>query len=219
MSLLQNFRKAIMALICKPIAHFWFGLNLLHKERLPEKGPAIIIANHNSHLDTFLLLTLFKTSLLDRLKPVAAADYFLKGGFSSWVSLRLIGILPVTRERKREESDPLQACYRALERGDILIIFPEGSRGAPEEMSNFKTGIARIARQFPEVPVVPIYLQNAGRALPKGKHIPVPFVFTAIIGEALTYPGDRAEFMDQLRSAMAVLKEEAPPLKWPEQES
>ena len=214
MRFLQPIRKIIMAVIVKPVTRLWFGLNFLHPERMPDAGPAIVIANHNSHLDTLLLLSLFKTKLLHRLRPVAAADYFLKSGFSAWISLNLIGILPIRRDRKRGEKDPLNACYRALERGDILIIFPEGSRGAPEEMSSFKTGIARIARQFPKVPIIPIYIQNAGRALPKGKKVPVPLVFSAIVGQALYYGGDRAALMQQIKLSMETLREEAPPLHW-----
>lgn len=205
-----------MLLIAKPFAIFWLGLNILHKERLPRNGPAIIVANHNSHLDTFVMMCLFRIKLLHKLRPVAAADYFLKGGFISWISLNIIGILPITRDRQKRDQDPLEGCYKALNDNEILIIFPEGSRGAPEEMSDFKNGVARIAKKYPSVPVIPVYMQGTGRALPKGHHIIVPFVCTVVIGQPIPYEGNRPEFMADLRGAVDALKTQAPPLRWEE---
>ncbi len=92
---------------------------------------------------------------------------------------------PLKRRPSKEEGHPLLGVKKALEARDIVIIFPEGSRGNPEEMSSFKTGIAHLAKEFPTVPVIPVCIHGAGKALPKGEALFVPFVIDVDI-KALT---------------------------------
>ncbi len=123
-------RFAFWLLIARPLALVVLGLNARHRERLPRTGPAIIAANHNSHLDTLVLVSLFPLSLLSTLRPVAA-DYFLRNRWLAWFTQHVIGILPIDRETQGGR-DPFQPCEDVLDRGDIFILFPEGSRGEPE---------------------------------------------------------------------------------------
>jgi 1-acyl-sn-glycerol-3-phosphate acyltransferase len=108
----------------------------------------------------------------------------------------------------------LAEAKHALADGDILIVFPEGTRGAPEEMGAFKAGVARLAEATPDTPVIPIYIQGAGRALPRGSKIPVPFDITIVIGQALKFDGSRPDLIAALRARIDELKALAPPLKW-----
>jgi 1-acyl-sn-glycerol-3-phosphate acyltransferase len=164
--MLQTTRRYGLMLIVRPIARLLFGLDVIGKEKLPQAGPAIVAANHNSHVDTIVLLCLFPSKLLPKLRPVAAADHFDKGGFGSWFSRNIIGNIPITRGASRSEV-VLAGAKEALARGEILVVFPEGSRGAPEEMTRFKTGEARLVEACPQATVTPVYLQGAGRSRPK----------------------------------------------------
>ncbi len=202
-------RLAFFALIARPLALIVLGVNVRHRERLPGSGPAIIAANHNSHLDTLVLLSLFQLKLLSRLRPVAAADYFTVNPLLAWFSLNVIGILPIQRATKGG-ADPLKPCEAALERGEILVLFPEGSRGEPEVMSRFKRGIAVLAARRPEVPVTPVFLHGLGKALPKDDPILVPFFCDVFIGETMHGLPDQGIFMSDLEARMQALASELP---------
>jgi 1-acyl-sn-glycerol-3-phosphate acyltransferase len=202
-------RLAFFALIARPLALIVLGLNVRQRERLPPTGPAILAANHNSHLDTLVLLSLFPLRLLPKLRPVAAADYFTVNPLLAWFSLNVIGILPIKRESKGG-ADLLKPCELALERGEILVLFPEGSRGEPEVMGRFKRGIAVLAARRPDVPVTPIFLHGLGKALPKDDPILVPFFCDVFVGEAIFGNPEQAVFMTELTTRMQALASELP---------
>ncbi|HZF16002.1 MAG TPA: lysophospholipid acyltransferase family protein [Steroidobacteraceae bacterium] len=201
-------RFLFFGVIARFVGLIVLGLNVRHRERLPRAGPCIVIANHNSHLDTITLMTLLPLKLLPKVHPVAAADYFLRNRLLAWFALQVIGIVPINRERKRPDEDLLAPVREALARGDILIFFPEGSRGEPEQLTQFKSGIARLAEQFPAVPVVPIFMHGLGKSLPKGEAILVPFFIDVFVGEPLQGSADREGFMISLRARMDALAAE-----------
>jgi 1-acyl-sn-glycerol-3-phosphate acyltransferase len=206
--MIRVLRHLFFLLVVRPLLLFMLGVNLRHRERLPLAGPAIVAANHNSHLDTLLLMTLFPQSLLDRLRPVAATDYFLASRGLAWFARNIIGIIPLARDARAFHGDPLAECDAALGRNAILILFPEGSRGAPEKLGAFKSGIAHLARRHPGVPVVPVFLHGLGKVLPKGEFVPVPFFVDVFIGEPLVWSGDKAGFMAEFDRRIHALAEE-----------
>ena len=201
-------RHLFFLLLVRPLVFVVLGLNVRHGARLPRRGPAIVVANHNSHLDTAVLMTLFPQRRLEDLRPVAAADYFLKNRWLAWFATRIIGIIPLERGRRAGAGDPLAGCDAALGDGRILILYPEGSRGEPEQLVDFKSGIAHLAKRHPEVPVVPVFLHGLGKALPKGEAVLVPFFCDVFVGEALAWTGARASFMAALDKAMGELAAE-----------
>ena len=210
-------RFLLLILVARPLALFMTGADVSGRERLPLKGPAIVAANHSSHVDTLLLLAIFPSRALARVRPAAAADYFLKDPVIGWFSRHVIGIVPVARLKAGRDEDVLAPARAALAAGDIVVVFPEGTRGDGEEgdgMGQLKSGVARLAEAFPDAPVTPVWIQGAGRVLPKGEAIPVPLNCAVLVGEHLAWEGDRHAFMAKLRAALLALKAEAPPLRW-----
>ncbi|MDB5048458.1 MAG: 1-acyl-sn-glycerol-3-phosphate acyltransferase [Fibrobacteres bacterium] len=196
--------------IIRPIIMVILGLNIRRRELLPTQGPAVLAANHNSHLDTMVLITMMPLRLLRKVRPVAAADYFLRNGLLAWFSLSIIGIIPIRRKKAdgAPDSDPLEPCYQALARGDILIFFPEGTRGEPESISGFKSGICKLGKRFPEMPVIPIFMHGLGKSLPKGEGILVPHFVDVFVGEPLRYEGKSEIFKEELEARMLGLAKE-----------
>ncbi|MCM8538805.1 MAG: 1-acyl-sn-glycerol-3-phosphate acyltransferase, partial [Lentisphaeraceae bacterium] len=188
------------ALIIKPLTLIVLGLNIRGRKNLPKKGPAIIAANHNSHLDTMVLMGLYPLSQVHRLRPVAAADYFLKNKFIKWFSLQVIGIIPLERKARKSKDELFSGCKTALEKGDILILYPEGSRGDAGKMSELKKGIFHISKLVEDTLISPVIMNGLSKSLPKGEALLVPFNCDVIIGELL-HSGDSADdFIQELKS-------------------
>lgn len=206
-------RFLYFAILVRAVILVWLGLNVRHRERLPNDGPTIIAANHNSHLDTMALISLFPLKLLPKIRPVAAADYFETGGLWGWFAKNIIGIIPVKRGSGKE-GNPLEPCERALDRGEILIIFPEGSRGEPEAMQAFKKGIGHLAKARRKVPVVPVFMYGLGKAMPKGSGLIVPFNCTVSVGEKLYGKPSYDGFVKELEASMTALAKQEKLPEW-----
>jgi 1-acyl-sn-glycerol-3-phosphate acyltransferase len=194
-----------MLLVLRPFFLLFIGLRVRGREHLPPEDPFILVANHSSHLDAASLLTLFPLSRLRRIRPVAARDYFERNAAVAWLSRVLFNILPIARKAITPEDHPVEAMRRALERGESLILFPEGTRGAGPGPAPFHAGVARLVEAVPGVPVVPAYLENMGRSLPKGEFLPVPFFCEVRLGPPLRPAGTRAEVLAQVERAVRAL--------------
>lgn len=187
--------------LVRPVVLIVLGLNITGREKLPAQGPAIIAANHNSHLDTMVLMSLMPLRLLHKVRPVAAADYFLKNRWRAWFSLNVIGIIPLARRGRMDRDALFEGCSAALADGDILILFPEGSRGKAEEMQPLKKGLFHLVSAHPDVAVIPVVMHGLGRALPKGDPILVPFNCDVVVGDPLPVPTEGKAFMDVVEQA------------------
>ena len=210
-------RLLFWILIARPLVLVVLGLNVRNPQGLPARGPAIVVANHNSHLDTFVLMSLFPLRLLGKLRPVAAADYFLKNRALAWFTLNIVNMIPVERPQPgkfKRDTDPLQESIAALKGSDILLVFPEGTRGDAETLAKFKGGVARLKEQFPDVPVIPVYMQGLGRVMPKGEIALVPVVVDVFVGAPVPWSGNRPDFTHAMEEAVVSLKAQAPNRTW-----
>ena len=207
-------RYLFFLVFVQPIVLIVLGLNVRRRHLLPQSGPAIVVANHNSHLDAIVLMTLFGMKNLKIVHPVAAADYFLKSPLLSWFSTHIIGILPLERNVSAVRADPLAGICQRLDRGDILILFPEGSRGEPEQLAEFRTGVAHLAKRYPAVPIVPVFLHGLGKALPRGEGLLVPFFVDVFVGEPVLWTGKRDEYMSALNHRFNELRSERHHPEW-----
>lgn len=144
----------------------------------------IIVANHNSHLDTMTILASLPGKILHKVKPVAAADHFGKTRLKTVLSNFFINTLLIQRKRDKENpaNDPINKMIKALDDGYSLILFPEGTRGAPEVQQPLKPGIALVLSQRPHVKYVPAYMKGMGKAMPKDDNLIVPHSSTLVYG-------------------------------------
>jgi 1-acyl-sn-glycerol-3-phosphate acyltransferase len=202
-------------MVVKPLALVVLGLNVRRGNLLPRAGPAILVANHNSHLDTIVLLSLFPYRVATKVRPVAAADYFLrKNRILAWFALHVVRIIPVDRTLRAATVEMLHGVSVALAAGEIVLLYPEGTRGEPEHLGQFRSGIAHIAKPHPEVPVIPVFVHGAGKALPRGESILVPFFCDIFVGTPLFWCGDRSEFMERLEHRFHELAAEGEFPQW-----
>ncbi len=203
-------RVALAAAAIRPFVKGLVGLEVHGAGNLPARDPFLLVANHDSHLDTLVLLSLFPLGRLGRIRPVAAADYWLSSPLKRFAASACLNVLPVVRGA-RAGDDPLAPLSAALARGESLILFPEGTRGEPEVLERFKTGAARLALAHPEVPLVPVYLAGSGRSLPRGTALFVPLVVRVAIGEPLALSGTPREATARLEEAVRALGREVVP--------
>jgi 1-acyl-sn-glycerol-3-phosphate acyltransferase len=199
-------QMAFFLFAMRPFMAVFIGLRVRGREHLPKRDPFILYANHASHLDTVSLLNLFPLMRLERIQPVAAADYFERNRFVAWLSRTFINILPITRRNITADNNPVRRMQAVLALGHSLIIFPEGTRGTGEEIGHVHSGIAHLLAKTPDIDVVPAYLMNMGRSLPKGEFIPVPFFCEIRLGPARRITGNRQEMIEALEAAVHELK-------------
>ena len=182
----------------------WLGSTAQATQRL-------YYANHSSHGDFVLLWASLPPQLRKRTRPVAGADYWQKPGVRSFLINRVFNGVLVDRERKEAGINPLQAILDALERGDSLIIFPEGTRNLSDEpLLPFKSGLYHLAHARPEVELVPVWIANLNRVMPKGRALPLPLLCTLSFGTALErIEGEGKEaFLERARNALLALAPE-----------
>ncbi len=168
----------------------------------PVRRQRIYFANHGSHLDTVVITAALPPELRIETHPVAALDYWGGSAFRRFIAVRCLNAVLINRSGGAD-GDPLQPLIAPLERGESLIIFPEGTRGTGE-VGAFKSGLYHLARQFPAAELVPVYLANLHRVLPKGTMLLVPLLCTARFGAPLTVGQGEAkvDFLERARQAL-----------------
>ena len=168
--------RAVIIFLVKLLAGaqaYWVGC-------APEPRQRIYYANHTSHLDTLAVFAALPPSLRPRTHPVAALDYWGGSGLKRTIAVECLNAVLIDRGGGHER-DPLAPLADLLERGESLIIFPEGTRGTGP-VGPFKSGLFHLARRFPNAELVPVNIENLHRILPKGTWLLVPLICTLRIG-------------------------------------
>ncbi|WP_413042720.1 lysophospholipid acyltransferase family protein [Pseudomonas sp. YJ42] len=169
-------------------------------------GQRIYFANHTSHIDTLAIMAALPKEARLNTKPVAAADYWGKNRFLRYIATRGLNSVLINRQSKDGE-DPLEPVRQVMEQGCSVIIFPEGTRSFQALPGEFKSGLYRLHRAFPQAHLVPIYLDNLYRSMPKGKHVPLPIICTIRIGDPLAVLENEeiGDFLNRAREAVVRL--------------
>lgn len=173
----------------------------------PSAAQRIYFANHTSHIDTLAIWSALPPEHRGTTRPVAAKDYWNKGALRRYVAISGLNAVLIERAREDRTGDPLQPLLEALEQGQSLIIFPEGTRGGEALPGPFKSGLFRLMQRFPGVELIPVYLENLNRAMPKGYALPIPLICTVRFGAPLTPVADELKeaFLERARGAVVAL--------------
>jgi 1-acyl-sn-glycerol-3-phosphate acyltransferase len=164
--------RSLVALALRVWLTVYHRLEIHGQEHLPKDKSFVLVANHTSHLDTLCLLAALPLRKLHRAFPAAAADYFFESVPRIWIAAVVVNALPFGRQTHVKQS--LVLCQHLLENpGNVLIIFPEGTRSATGTMGKFKPGIGALVAGR-DIPVLPCYMAGGFKAWPKGKVFPYP---------------------------------------------
>lgn len=197
--LMVIYYKAIM----KPFLSILVGVKVVNAIELKQKGPMILVSNHNSHLDTMALMSALPIKQLVRTHPVAAADYFGGNGLKRFFSRWVVNALLIPRKRAEGDPSPTDLMVKFLDKGHSLILFPEGSRGEPEKFQAFQKGIGAILKRRPHIPYIPVFMSGMGRVLPKGETLLVPFDAYVMIGKpCIAKNTDVLEIVEEVKRAI-----------------
>ena len=174
----------------------------------PVAEQRVYFANHTSNLDLILLWAVMPPEIRRKTRPVGARDYWEKGGIREWLARRVFNAVFIERHAVTRENNPLVPMLDALRAGDSLIIFPEGTRNPDGEVNPFKPGLFHLAKAQPQVALVPVFIENLNRVLPKGEVLPVPMLCTVTFGEPLRLaPGEaKPQFLTRAREALLALR-------------
>lgn len=203
--------EAASASLVAGFARLLTGVRAIWRESPATGRRRIYYANHSSHGDFVLVWASLPAARRRRTRPVAGADYWSAGPVRRFVGCRVFRAVLIERERSARTSDPIGEMVSALDAGDDLILFPEGTRNMGDEpLLPFKSGLYHLARRRPETELVPVWLANLNRVLPKGQVLPVPLLCTATFGPAITlWPDEVKEaFLTRARGALLALAPE-----------
>lgn len=183
----------------------------------PEARQRVYFANHTSHLDFVVLWSALPGELRARTRPVAAKDYW-EHGVKAYLAQRVFRAVLVQRgaaaqaasaEEAREAGRAaIEQLAEAMGETDSLILFPEGTRGTGESVAAFRSGLYYLAKRKPEVELVPAYLENLNRILPKGEVLPVPMISMLTFGAPMRVAEgeNKDDFLERARTAVCALQ-------------
>jgi 1-acyl-sn-glycerol-3-phosphate acyltransferase len=204
----MNLRAKAMSLFLLGLIRALTGAQARWQGCPPKAEQRIYFANHQSHADLVLIWAALPSELRSITRPIAAKDYWTKTPFKQWLTTAVFNAIYVDRT-KTTDQDPLEPLIDALESGDSIILFPEGTRGNQEEPQAFKSGLYNLAQKFPQVVLVPAWINNVQRVMPKGEVVPVPILCSVTFGAPLVLEAgeERGSFLTRARQAVMALRD------------
>ncbi len=169
----------------------------------------IYFANHTSHFDAAVIWATLPAPLREVTRPVAAADYW-SSGVRKFLAQRIFRAILIERNADLHEArHVIDRMVEAIGEDESVILFPEGTRGSGEQLGAFKSGLAHLSERKPDMELVPVYLDNLNRVLPKGERIPLPLPTRVIFGGPVArYPDEnRKRFTERMRQSVIDLKQ------------
>lgn len=204
----QNFLCALTGKTIILLARFFSGYTVRWVDCQPETCQRVYFANHTSHLDAVVLWSALPQEIRALTRPVAAKDYWGKSRWKQFLAKSFNAMLIDRKEIKVHQS-PVDLMVREM--GDIysLIVFPEGGRAEDGTMGEFKSGIYYLAKKRPDLELVPVYMENLNRILPRGEFMPVPLLSSITIGHPIWLEAGepKADFLNRAREAVRALKD------------
>ncbi|WP_309086127.1 lysophospholipid acyltransferase family protein [Chelativorans sp.] len=191
----------LFARLITAVRGIWQGAEPVPRQR-------IYFANHASHGDFILIWTVLPPRLRRSTRPVAGADYWLKTSLRRFIGCDVFKAVLIDRNRESRERDPIEVMVEALDGGASLIVFPEGTRnGTDAPLLPFKSGLYHLAKARPTVELVPVWIDNLNRVMPKGEFVPVPLICTVTFGAPVRVDSseDKEAFLERARNALLAL--------------
>ncbi|MEA2328751.1 MAG: hypothetical protein QOE68_3710 [Thermoanaerobaculia bacterium] len=191
------------------IARLLAGGNVRRVGFTPDERQRIYFANHASHLDFVLVWAALPPRLRAMTRPVAAKDYWDRPGLRRYLGVNVFNAVLVERNPTSASSNVMDVLLDGLGDHHSLIIFPEGTRGDGSTIAPFKSGLYRLGKARPDVDLIPAYISNLNRVLPKGEFVPVPMLASVSFGEPMRVgeDEDKSAFLDRARNAILELRQ------------
>lgn len=209
--------EKLSAFAITSLARMLTGARSLWLGCAPVATQRIYFANHSSHGDFVLLWASLPPELRARTRPVAGADYWQRSALRRYIINKVFNGVLIDRERSDPEANPLQPMLDALETGDSLIIFPEGTRNLEDGLLPFKGGLYRLGLARPDVELVPVWIANLNRVMPKGSALPLPLLCSVSFGAplAIAEQESKEDFLARARTALLALEPDVEPAVQP----
>lgn len=173
----------------------------------PDTCQRVYFANHTSHLDALVLWASLPKRIRTLTRPVAAADYWIKGPVRRYMA-SVFNALLIDRKQIKVHNSPIDMMIREIGNQYSLIVFPEGGRNLSGEMQDFKSGLYHLARKRPDLELVPVHIDNLNRVMPKGEFLPVPLLSCISIGAPIFLESheNKNEFLSRAREAVLKMR-------------
>lgn len=210
-SVLRAFAARATGLAITTFARFMTAPRALWQGIEPVPRQRVYFANHTSNGDFVLLWTALPSPLRRQTRPVAALDYWLTSPLRAFIGREVFNAVLIDRRPEARTEDPVAQMVTALDQGSSLIIFPEGQRNSSEAaLLPFKSGLYHLAKARPQVDLVPVWIANLNRVMPKGEVIPVPLICTLTFGAPIHVEPEEPKDAFLARATEALLALKAP---------